>query len=393
MANLLVLTPRYPYPLIGGDRLRIHTICRELAKNHRLTLLSLCETREEMTAEPPDGVFATVERVYLPKWKSMANTLAALPSRTPLQIAYYRSAAFRSAVERLAPGHDAVLAHLVRTAEYAVAFPGPKILEMTDAISLNYSRVQQTGSRSLRRLIYMVEQSRLERYERAIADKFDLSVLVSEIDRKFLFGDSPGRLERTLVCSIGVDWAKLPFTANRAGTVIAFVGNMTTLQNLDAARRFATDVLPLIAQRVSGATFRVVGRINDAGRRALALPGVEVTGEVDTIAAAVRDAAIAVCPMRFGAGIQTKVLEYMALGLPTVITPIGLEGLGAVPDRDVVVADGAEASAEAVVALLRAPLHRESLAIAARRYVEDHHGWDASLRALSTRVVTLLGTH
>ena len=82
MKKLLVLAPRFPYPVIGGDKLRIYHLCRVLSRHYSLTLLSLCEAEEELHAElPDDGVFDRVERVYLPRWRSYVNTLFALPTR------------------------------------------------------------------------------------------------------------------------------------------------------------------------------------------------------------------------------------------------------------------------------------------------------------------------
>lgn len=49
--QILVLTPRFPFPVIGGDRLRIYKICKELSKHYDLTLLSLCDKREELNYE------------------------------------------------------------------------------------------------------------------------------------------------------------------------------------------------------------------------------------------------------------------------------------------------------------------------------------------------------
>ncbi|CUH70210.1 sugar transferase, PEP-CTERM/EpsH1 system associated [Thalassovita autumnalis] len=104
--RLLVLTPRLPYPVMGGDRLRIYQVCKALSARYSLTLLSLCETREEMDCViPNDGVFHRVERVLLTKARSYLNTLMVLPTPTPLQVGYYRSAAFQEAVNRLLPEH------------------------------------------------------------------------------------------------------------------------------------------------------------------------------------------------------------------------------------------------------------------------------------------------
>lgn len=390
MARILVLTPRYPYPVIGGDRLRIHAIARELAKSHELTLLSLCVSPEEARSKPSDAVFSRIECVVLPPWRSALNAAVALPGRTPLQVAYYRSNAFARAASRLAAGHDLVLSHLVRTAEYGKDVPGPRVLEMTDAISLNYARVRENGGFSLRHLIYGLEQRRLRNYERQIVDRFDLSVFVSAIDRDYLFGGTPG-LARTMVCSNGVDLTTMPFTGRRSGTTIVFIGNMTTLQNIDAARWFADAVLPLVRRTLPEARLRVVGRIDENGRRLLDLPGVEIAGEVDDMAQAVANGAVAVCPMRLGAGVQNKMLEYMALGLATVSTTIGLEGLEAVAGRDVLCADAPDGFADALAGLLLDQQQRNELAEAGRRYVETHHAWAARLKPMMDRIDALVG--
>ena len=63
--RILVLTPRFPYPPLGGDRLRIYQICRQLSTRFELCLLSMCESEEEMDAPlPNDGVFTNVERIF-----------------------------------------------------------------------------------------------------------------------------------------------------------------------------------------------------------------------------------------------------------------------------------------------------------------------------------------
>lgn len=73
--RILVLTPRYPFPVVGGDRLRIYKICKELSKNYNLTLLSLCDKKEELDYEYDEQVFCSVHRVYLPKIRSLINVV------------------------------------------------------------------------------------------------------------------------------------------------------------------------------------------------------------------------------------------------------------------------------------------------------------------------------
>lgn len=389
--RVLVLAPRFPYPVVGGDRLRIHQLCKVLSEVADLTLLSLCESAEEMSMTvPADDVYQRVERVYLSRWRSRLNALMALPARTPLQVAYYRSAAFARRIDELLPAHDLVLAHLIRTGDYVRQAALPRILEMTDAISLNYQRVQRVSAshRDIRSLIYAIEARRLLAYERQVIREFDRAVLVSDVDRAHLL---EGREDaRVLVCSNGVDLSHLTFKERvHAEPVVAFIGNMTTVQNMDACMFFAAEVLPLM-RRQHPFRFRVIGRMDAKAQATLArFEGVEVRANVSSVSHAVDGAYAGVAPMRLGAGIQNKVLEYMALGLPAVVSPVGLEGLKASSGHDVLVAASPADMAQALVSLWREPGLRLSLSRAGRQYVESEHVWARTLAPLVGAVTAL----
>lgn len=389
--KLLVLTPRFPYPVIGGDKLRIYHLCRVLSRHYSLTLLSLCESDEEMHAAlPDDGVFDRVERVLLSRRRSYINTLLALPTRTPLQVAYYRSRAFAAAVSRLLPSHDGAFVHLVRCAEYVRRSDKPRILEMTDAISLNYSRVKQLKkARGLKSRVFGIEARRLLDYERTIVDDFDLSVLVSRTDRDYLFpGASAGKV---MVCSNGVDLSNLPYTArSMASRILVFIGDMRTVQNQDMCHFFAEAVLPLLRKRADY-RFRIVGSIAPAlAEQFRAYDGVDVTGRVESVAQAASDGAIGVCPMRIGAGVQNKILEYMALGLPVVTTSLGYEGLGAESGRDLLIADTPGEFVSRIERLVADEPAAVEMAEHARAFVEREHGWERMIAPLVDRIGALL---
>jgi len=337
-------------------------------------------------------VFRTIERVFLPPWQSVLNAFLALPSSTPLQVAYYRSTTFKRALQRLLPLHDACLAHLIRTADYLRGATTPCVLEMTDAISLNYARVKlHARTRCFRSLVYSCEAGRLLRYERQLLREFPLVSLVSHVDRDYLLDGQEGDLrKRVLVCSNGVDLAALPFAPDFREPVLAFIGNMTTLQNLDACQHFIEDILPVILAR-RPVVFRIVGRIKDTdAQRLRRYPRVEVAGSVTSIAHAVAGARAGLCPIRLGAGVQNKVLEYMALGLPVITSSIGLEGLSAVPGRDLLVANTPTEYADNVDKLWNDPPWALSIATAGRRYVERHHQWGASIAPLKDKLAKLV---
>lgn len=379
MKNILVLTSRIPAPLTGGDKLRIYNLCVGLAKEFRLTLLTFCSSEEEMTSDFPElDIFESVHRVHLPKWKSYLNTALALPTRTPLQLAYYRSAEFRRKAEALSAEADGVLAHLLRTSQYVDRLAiRPKILEMTDAISLTYQRmVEHDVGLSLKSLVYRIERKRLKRYESDAVRAFDLVSLISPIDVAHLQAASGSNAGNIQVFSNGVDFANLPFLGAGQGDEIVFIGNMHTLPNLDACRYFAEDILPVL-RKTHSFRFKIVGDGPPSVKSELErFEGVEVTGRVAKVADAVRGAFAAVCPMRFGAGLQNKVLEYMALGLPTVTTTMGLEGIDAQVGADVLVADTPQAFAAQLSSVRTDAALATRLSQNGRAFVETHHDWE-----------------
>ena len=187
MAKILVLTPRFPYPIEAGDTLRIYHICKQLSTEHSLTLLSLYESKNKINEGVEGGVFDKIERVYQPKWKSWINSLASFLTGNPLQIGYYKSKKFEIKIKNAIKKYDLALAHLVRTGQYLEKQDDViSVLEMTDALFMNYDRVIKTNHWGLKKIIYRIEKPRMEKYERETIQYFDLVSLVSDVDRKAL---------------------------------------------------------------------------------------------------------------------------------------------------------------------------------------------------------------
>jgi glycosyltransferase involved in cell wall biosynthesis len=379
--RLLVLTPRLPYPTVGGDRVRILHLCRALSSQFELTLLSLCATRGEMHTTIDDGLFSTIERVYLPRWRSYLSTALSLPTSRPLQLAYYESAEFRSRVNSLLPEHDLVLAHLVRTGQYVENWPGPKVLEMTDAISMSYMRDRVLpGTYNWKKMIYRVEQHRLMTYERSTLRRFDRVWLTSSVDRKFLDPFNRGAID---VIPNGADLETLTFRPPaRDANVIVFVANMASLQNQDACHYFIRHILPAVKAKAN-IVFRIVGNCPDVvQKKFMKYPGVLMTGRIERIQDGVAGAFCGVCPVRGGAGIQNKILEYFAMGLPCVSSIAGLSGVDAQPGRDLLAYRDPDEAARQILLLYSDPALRIKMAVAANALVRRKYDWNTAYKAL-----------
>src|SRR5690606_8395819 len=113
-------------------------------------------------------------------------------------------------------------------------------------------------------------------------------------------------------------------------------------------------------------------------RRLESLPRVVVTGRVASIGAACADCFAAVAPMRVATGIQNKVLEYFAMGLPSVLSPSVASGLLEDAEGGYQVADVQDAAewARLLTAVAERPANYCKQTEIARRYAIEMHSWD-----------------
>jgi glycosyltransferase involved in cell wall biosynthesis len=154
--------------------------------------------------------------------------------------------------------------------------------------------------------------------------------------------------------------------------------------NVDAVLHFHRDIFPLVKRRLPSLRFHIVGRDPIGSVRRLTRdPQVTVTGPVPDVRPYLHSAAVMVAPFRLGRGIQNKILEAMAAGVPVVGTSLAFQGLHSIETAGVRIADRPEAFAGEMLDLIGNPSWHRECSEKSRRYVELHHRWDDHNAALS----------
>jgi glycosyltransferase involved in cell wall biosynthesis len=225
------------------------------------------------------------------------------------------------------------------------------------------------------------EANRVKIYETEIARWFDRVTMVSSLDREYLLSinsDIP-----VSVVPMGVDLEY--FQPNSVGDEpnLLFTGIMQYFPNADAVQYFHREIFPLVKRAVPKAKFYIVG--NSPTKKVVKLASdddVTVTGRVDDVRPYFDKSAVFVCPLRSGSGMQTKILEAMAMEVPVVTTSLGFEALEATSGREIIVADGAEKFAREVIRLLKDKELRQTITQNAREFVESRYGWPSVVRRL-----------
>jgi len=374
-AKLLFVTSRFPFPPVSGERLRAFQLVRFLSRRYRVTVAALAPPENRAIDQlMEESGCAHVMVARHSAGERLFGAAQALLDGSPLQVGYFRSRGMRKLVAELAPAHDLVIFHLIRRAEeWSLARGIPRVLDMCDALSENYRQTAANGPRlSPWTWVSSLEARRVAAFEREIPEHFDLVSLVSLRDGQSV-SIPPSKLR---IATNGVSLPDYPFTspAGRTGRGIALVGKMDFYPNRTGALWFAREVLPSLPQ---GVFLKVVGDCSrKLGREFQAIPRVQVTGRVSSISAACRDCVAAVAPMEVATGIQNKVLEYFALGLPAVISPSAAGGLMEQATGVCAVARTREEWIAALHVALRGGDDVEGMARAARLYVERHHDWD-----------------
>jgi glycosyltransferase involved in cell wall biosynthesis len=148
-----------------------------------------------------------------------------------------------------------------------------------------------------------------------------------------------------------------------------------------------------VLKEVPGAKFLVVGRgpTPDMLEVAKADGSIEITGQVDDVRPYFARSDVFVCPVRMGGGFRGKVLEAMAMAIPVVSTPLGAEGLPARDGENMLLAETAEALAEATVKLLGDKELSSKLGTAGRDLVVRNYSWQRGVEILEEVLEEVVG--
>ncbi len=113
-------------------------------------------------------------------------------------------------------------------------------------------------------------------------------------------------------------------------------------------------------------------------------PKIKITGTVPEVLPYLQKATIALAPLNYGAGVQNKVLEAMACGIPVIASPLAVSALNVVDGVQVLVAENAQQYAELIMKVLSNPEMGFLIGKAGREYVEKEHSWNKIGQKLET---------
>lgn len=260
----------------------------------------------------------------------------------------------------------------------------PMVLDAHDVITKPAERLMNKG-RGLGRLLLTLRYWFIKNLELMTVRRFDMVFTVSEFDRKYMLRMEPGLKVNTVPMPAGLDITPRLFDPEK-NTILFLASYKYRRVNVEAALFFYHSVFPLVKKTVPDAKFIIAGYGPPEELTSLSEidPSVLVPGFVDDIDACYKKAAVFVAPILVGGGIIVKILDAMAAGTPVVTTTYGNEGIGAIPGRDLLVADDPEGFAESVTRLLTDREYASSLAEKGCEFVRKQYAVDVTMQKIES---------
>lgn len=383
--RVLYLCHRVPYPPNKGDKIRAFHELQAIAARHEVDLFTLADCAGDLKAQKPLHQYCRyVDIVPLnPTWARL-RTLPLIVTQQPLSVSYFYSAELDRQIRKatIHRSYDRIFVYCSSMAQYVRGvYDVPTLMDIVDVDSDKWVQYAPFKRFPLS-AVYRREGQSLQKYEKTLYSRFP--VLVStEREAQIVRQASPK--SNVHVIPNGVDTAYFDrgqSAASQQPTMI-FVGDMAYFPNEEAVTFFVLSVFPSIRSSFPDARFLIVGR--DPGpnvRRLAKVRGVTVTGSVADVRPYLEQAQISVAPFSIATGIQNKILEAMAYGLPVVATPRAVQGLSKRVADAIQIGETPAELASQVIGLLRNPEAALEKAAEGRQRVTAEHNWERSMNCV-----------
>lgn len=382
--KILVVLPRFPYPLEKGDKLRAYNQIRCLSRNNEVYLF--CVSHEYVSQEHIEVMrkyCKDIVVVRLNKMVSYKNVVRNFCASKSVQIGYWDSKRSRKVYKeferQVEP--DVLYSQMLRTLPLVARSSVPKVMDFQDSLSMNMERRMAQYHWGLHHFLFHFEFKMLRSTEYNSFKIFDALTIISNTDSEAIPHHKNGEIQ---IVPNGVDFDYFHPIECEKKYDVAFCGNMQYAPNVNVAIYLAEKVMPYVWKTIPEAKLLLAGATPKASVKRLASDKITVLGSVKDIRSCYSSAKVFAAPMRLGSGLQNKLLEAMAMRIPCVTSTIANNALGAAPEQDILIGDKAEDVADHIIDLLQSKQERDTLAENGYNFVHKNYSWETFGKKLET---------
>jgi glycosyltransferase involved in cell wall biosynthesis len=232
-------------------------------------------------------------------------------------------------------------------------------------------------------------EEEMKMLERDLCNSANSVTTVSEEDKQKL--RAIGVLTPIEVIPNGVDYKRYQiredvreetrrkYGIGRNDMVLVFHGTLNYRPNADANALLISHIFSELAKKYENLKLLLIGpgHPKEIGEKIIQLPAIPF----DEFPEHLSMGDIGVVPLTAGSGTRLKIIEYLALGIPTVSTEIGAEGLPVTDGEDIIIAKNIkEDFVEKALNLLEDKELQERLRENGKKLVKEKLDWNIVLR-------------
>lgn len=381
--KVLYLTSRLPVPpLVKGDTLRDFYIIKELAKQgHKVTLVSYyIEYQKEVDLRFLEEYCHDVRLIKFDIKKHILSIIKGLISWTPFQILIYQSKAFQKEIDLLIKfeNFDVAYVHLSRMAEFLRKVNIPKIIDFQDSFEDNMRERYLKEKNPILKMVSLMESKRMQLYEKRVSQDYSLVTVISQRDIK-------PEIKNMFVVPNGTQDLRSLQERDKEANGLLFMGNMTYFPNKDAALFLLKEVMPIILKEIPDLKLYIVGHGPDRSITKFKSENVIVTGFVPDIHPYLVKSRIAVAPLRYGTGMQNKILDAMVVGIPQIVSKKAAGGFSNLSGKEFLICECEKQKfADKIISLWNDFELQDQLIEKGKRYVLSNYSWIRSASILDS---------
>jgi len=393
--KILQLCKKFPYPLKDGESIAVNSLSksfRDLGCEVTLLAMNTCKHYFDLQKLPSAfDHYKDIQTVDIDNRVKPFDAFLNLFSKDSYHVSRFDSEAFRLKLIRLLQTEqfDLIQLETLYLAPYIET-----IRKHSDAIVVMRSHNVEHEiwerisyhTRFLPKKWYLRHlTNKLRQYEVAQLSNYDLLVAISERDMqvfKKLGYQKPG-----IVTPIGIDGADYhPNYLNPGGKLsLGFIGSLDWMPNQEGLQWFLDYVWPEVHRRFPDLEFHVAGRNTPDWMLQLQIPNVTFHGEVPSATEFINSHPMMVVPLLSGSGMRVKILEGMALGRTVLTTSMGLEGIHARNNREVLIADTPQAFIRAIARCYDNPMLVKQISQRARAFaLQNYDNREIAINLLQT---------
>ncbi|HJZ14012.1 MAG TPA: TIGR03087 family PEP-CTERM/XrtA system glycosyltransferase [Stellaceae bacterium] len=394
--RIFYICRRVPFPPDRGDKIAAFNAIRHLAARHEVHVFCLGDGVQDLANISGLQAYAkSVTAAPVDEFTIKLRALAALVTGQPLSVAALNESELHDAIQKkfteLRP--DLIIVYSCNMAQFAEHFPNvPRIMHFGDLDSLKWPQYAERSSIPLN-WIYAIEARRLLGYERHIAQIFSHALVHTEIEKNDFERLIPGIPVTVVGNGVDLDYFRSAGEAKEPASMV-FTGVMDYRPNIDAVVWFCDEILPIVQANIPVANFTICGsRPAPAVRRLAKRRGVMVTGWVPDTRPYLDRAEIFVAPLRMARGVQNKLLEALAMGLPCVASTAARSGTAVADGQGILATDEPREFARHVIDLLGDSDARAEMARRARAAAVANYRWEVQLACLDQVIAAAVSGH